>query len=124
MLIGAWGIVAAATALVVRPRPFVALLMGATFGVVVGVLQSKSMGQAGDLFRHASTAMDVRRALLSTSPGRWAIGVQWTGAAVLLATVLWNGSLISGFIAGYAALMFVREIITLRAVMRLDVRAV
>src|SRR5262245_6558497 len=99
MLIGASGVVAAATALIVRPKPFVALLTGGTFGVVVGVLQSKSMEQAGGLFRQASTAMDVRRALRSTSPGRWAIGVQWTGLAVLLAMVLWNGSLISGFIA-------------------------
>jgi hypothetical protein len=119
LLIGTWGALAAAAVLLTRPRPLVVLLAAVAFGVAVGLLQWRSMAQAGALFRQASTAMDVRRALLSTPAGKWAIGLQWTGAAVLVAAAIWEGSAIGGVIGGYAAFMAVREIATLRAVMQL-----
>jgi hypothetical protein len=77
------------------------------------------MAQSTVLFKQASTAMDVRRALLSTAPGKWAIRLQWTGVAVLVVAVLWDGSVIGGAVAGYATFMFVREVVTLKAVIRL-----
>lgn len=119
LLIGVWSALATGAVLLTRPRPFAVLLAGAVFGVAVGALQSRSMAQTGERFRLARTAMDVRHALLATLPGKWAIRLQWIGVAVLLAAALWEGSMIGGFIAGYATLMDVREIATLGAVVRL-----
>jgi len=95
------------------------LLIGATFGVGVGVLQSRSIANADALFTAATTSLDVRRALVSNGAGKWAVGLQWTCVGALALAALSQGNLVVSFIVGYSAFMCGREAATLRAVMRL-----
>ena len=116
LVIAVAALVAAAALWFTRPVPLVPALIGALLGGVVGVLQSRSIGDGPSAFRQARTAMEVRRALTSTVPGMRAIQVQWLSALVLLGASLWIGNPLGGWVAGYALLMCARDLVTLRAV--------
>jgi hypothetical protein len=98
--------VAVTALLFTRPVPVTPALIG----------QSRSMRAAPSTFQQAQTAMDVRRALTSTVPGKRAIQVQWVGAFILLGAGLWIGNPLGGWVTGYALLMCARDLVALRAV--------
>jgi hypothetical protein len=108
--------VAVTALLFTRPVPVTPALIGALLGGLAGVLQSRSMRAAPSTFQQAQTAMDVRRALTSTVPGKRAIQVQWVGAFILLGAGLWIGNPLGGWVTGYALLMCARDLVALRAV--------
>jgi hypothetical protein len=115
-LIALSAVLAGAALLFTRPIPVLPALIGSLLGGTVGGLQRRSIANARAAFHEAKTAMDVRRALMSTVPGKQAILLQWAGAFVLLATGLWIGNPLGGGVGGYAMLMCVRDLAALNAV--------
>ena len=123
LLIAGTGILVACVILLAEPTPILALVIGAACGVVVGVLQSRGIAEAEARFRTATTALDVRRALMSTAAGKWAVGLQWACVAALVVTALSQGNAVASLIGGYSAFMCAREAATLRAVVQLGTTA-
>jgi hypothetical protein len=129
LLILAWGAAAVIFLFVIEPHVPVALaLVGAVLGGVGGVMQHLSVTQASASFAAASSFMDVRRALKATAWGSRYIYWLYFSKFLLVALAFWLvripiQNVIFGYFTGYAALMFVRELVTLRdafALSRLD----
>jgi hypothetical protein len=112
-------VVAAAAMALTRPVPVLPAAVGAAFGAVVGLLQTRALREAADLFRSARTAMDVRRAMTATRAGVRSVGLQWIGVFAALATSLRTGNPLGGIVAGCALLMGVRDLVAVGAVARL-----
>ncbi|QSQ11671.1 hypothetical protein [Myxococcus landrumensis] len=64
----------------VKPMPALLPAVGALCGVIVGAIQARSLRSAPDAFRAAKSAMDVRRTMSATPPGKWAIRSHWVTA--------------------------------------------
>ncbi|WXH29324.1 hypothetical protein WA016_03282 [Myxococcus stipitatus] len=64
-----------------------------------------------DAFRSARTAVEVRRALVATAPGKWAIRGHWVTAVILLLVALTGTGIgwFVAFIAGNLSYMAVRD---------------
>lgn len=73
VLIAVWGILGTGAALLSQGLPLLAMMSGGGAGLVLGALQARSISNSPELFLRATTAMDVRRALGSTLPGRRAL---------------------------------------------------
>jgi hypothetical protein len=89
--------------------------LGGLFGTLIGALQLRAMSAKEELFLAADSALAVRRALMASKSGRAAVYTLW-GAAVLLATLAIgrkNGSPMD-IVAGYAALVLLRELVSLK----------
>ena len=112
-------IVAAIAFTLTRPAPLGPAIVGILLGSAVGVLQRRSIVDARGTFQRAETALDVRRALMSTTAGKWAIAVQWSGAVIVVGFAVRMGNAVGGSVTGYALLMCVRDLMTLNAVGRL-----
>ncbi len=123
ILVVAWGAIAVDAVVMTNPRPIVPLVMGCACGVGVGVLQAKAITRAAGRLRQVETAMEVRRTLVSSESGKWAIRGQWICAGALLLLAMLQGSAVGGFVAGYTAFMCIRELTSLGAVIRLNVDA-
>ena len=121
--IGACILVAVGTATLPGAFPTLAWSLAAVFGVAAGDLQRRSIRAAGPRFRAAHTATEVREALMSNVPGRLAVITQWVALPVLVAAAWWGGNLVAGALGGYALFMAVRDLVALRAVMRLTTAA-
>ena len=117
-LIGAivFAVVGVVALAITRPVPLVPAFVGVLLGVATGLLQKRGIEAAPDALQRAETAMEVRRALTSTSPGKWAVAAQWVGAFLVLGAAFWTGNLIGGATSGFALLMSVRDFLTWRAV--------
>ena len=120
LLIVAWGAAAIIFLVVIEPHiPIALAVAGAVLGAVGGVMQHLSFTQASAGFAAASSLMDVRRALTATTWGRRYIYWLYFSKIVLVALAFWLVrspilSVVFGYLTGYAALMFVRDLITLR----------
>ncbi|HXM32850.1 MAG TPA: hypothetical protein VN921_04290 [Chthoniobacterales bacterium] len=120
LLILAWGTATVIFLLVIQPRlPLALAVAGAVLGGVGGVMQHLSFIQARASFAAASSLMEVRRALKATMWGGHYIYWLYFSKIVLVALAFWLVrspllNVIFGYLTGYAALMFVRELITLR----------
>jgi hypothetical protein len=123
-MMAAWLVVAIAAWIMSQPAPLVPVVLGAGFGVVIGFLQARSIRSSARAFQGAATAVDVRRALTSTAHGRRAIQVQWAGALLLLVAAVLIRNPLGGFVAGYAAFMFARDLVSLNEVIALRRSAV
>lgn len=100
--------------------PYIALVIGVPFGLLVGGLQLRAMRSSVAVFQQANNAMDVRRALVSTLPGKRAIQIQWAGAAILVGAGIISKDLLRTPIVGYFAFMCVRDICALPGVITLN----
>jgi hypothetical protein len=120
LFILAWAAFAVIFLFVIEPHvPIAIAVMGAALGGVGGVMQHLSFTQASGSFAAASSAMDVRRVLRATTWGRRYIYWLYFSKVVLaaLAFSLIRSPLLTvifGHLTGYATLMLVRELITLR----------
>jgi len=117
--IGACILVVVGTMTLPGAIPTVAWAVAAVFGVVAGDLQSRSIRASTEAFRNARTAVEVREALMSNMPGRVAVIAQWVLLPVLLGAAWVGGNLIAGALGGYALFMAVRDLVALRAILRL-----
>jgi hypothetical protein len=90
-------------------------------GLLAGVLQARALAANPGGFRSSETAMDVRRALLSTSAGKLSIVLLWgTGILALVWAVAVNPSNpILIWVAGQASFSLARECCSLPALVRL-----
>ena len=82
-------------------------------------MQHLSFTQASASFAAASSLIDVRRVLKATCWGSRYIYWLYFSKIVLVALAFWLVrspllNVIVGYLTGYAALMFVRELVTLR----------
>jgi hypothetical protein len=117
ILIAVWALAAAVLLCVVRPRPILPAAVGAAAGLLAGLLQRKSVRSAPAIFARARSALDVRRAFMSTGAGRLSIAMIWVAGLVLAAIALvQGGNVLLGFVAGYASFLFVRELVSVRAI--------
>jgi hypothetical protein len=116
----AWGATAVIFLFVVEPHvPVAFVVLGAALGAVGGVMQHLSFTQASASFAAASSLIDVRRALTATTWGTRYIYWLYFTKIVLAALAFWLVrspllNVVFAYLAGYAALMFVRELVTLR----------
>lgn len=126
LLIPIWAAFAALLLLVAEPRaPLSIALAGAVLGVVGGIMQHLSFGQASAAFTTATTLLEVRKALTATTWGRRYIRFLYASKLLLaaLAFLLIRQPLLAiifAYIAGYFSLMFAREIVTLRDTFQLQ----
>jgi hypothetical protein len=118
--IGACLAVAVGTALLPGAFPAVAWALAAVFGVIAGDLQARSIRAATPAFAAATTALEVRTALMSNLPGRFAVMVQWALIPLLVAAGWWSGNVIVGALGGFALFTAVRDLVGLRAVIGLS----
>ncbi len=115
-----WGAVAFILLFVVEPHvPLNIGLFGALLGGAGGVMQHLSIAQATSGFSAASSLLDVRRALKSTSWGSRYISFLYFSkvALAVLAFLLIRRpflSIVFAYLTEYMSFMFVRELITLR----------
>ncbi|NTX06841.1 hypothetical protein [Myxococcus sp. CA040A] len=116
---------AAASALLapwVTPMPALPPAVGALCGVIVGTLQARSLRAAPDAIRAAKTAIEVRRAMVATVAGKWAIRAHWVTTVVLLtlAMMMMGIGTFVAFVVGSLAYMAVRDLTTLPELLRLS----
>jgi hypothetical protein len=116
-----WGFALSLFAYLSWPMFVPSVAVGIGLGLSLGLLQQRAIQSAPVELVGSRTAMDVRRALSATPPGRWSIRVLWVGFAVLVVVALttggvkWPYSLLSGI----AAQNLIREALTLGATRRL-----
>jgi multisubunit Na+/H+ antiporter MnhE subunit len=89
------------------------LIAGLAAGFIAGVLQSQSINEKPQAFLEARTALDVRKAMLSTRSGRLFVPFYWGFALCLAAASAITGHLIPGLVSGMMAFYFMRESATL-----------
>jgi hypothetical protein len=83
--------------------------VGATLGLLAGVLQARAFGQARAQFASAQTALEVRKALRGTTAGTLSIVVLWLMLPAMLIVWVIEGRPILGPIAGMATFFCLRE---------------
>lgn len=108
------GSVAIGLSVIGWPKSAIVAAVGAAFGLIVGILQSGAIREGSVALAAAPGALAVRSALNSTKSRNLSIRVQW--AALVPIVVVWillGGQPFLAPIAGYAALMFVRDVTTL-----------
>src|SRR4051812_813233 len=98
------------------------VVVGLAFGVLTGALQLRALRKGSAAFARTVTAWDVRRELISMAEGKWALTLQWLGAAAIgfIAFLFSRSYFLATFAAGDFALMFVREVITYPALRAIE----
>ncbi len=119
IIITACALVTGAISLLSHPFPAIPLIAGAVFGLAAGFMQNQSIAIARNAFRSAETAIEVRRALTSTTSGKRAIQFQWILFPLLVVSSVWIGNP-WGAVAGFGIFMCIRDLITLKAVIGLS----
>ncbi len=115
-----WGAVCLILFFSSSPRPVILLLSGIIIGAVCGVLQLLSFNEARESFLDASTMIEVRNKLKATTWGRRYIYFLWGGNVLLVIIALKLTPNLHSILVGYFALMFTRELITLKPSFELD----
>jgi len=120
LLASLWA-VAAAVLVFLYPELMPIAVAGLVLGAVAGVLQGRAVDAHPETFAAAANARQIRETLLSTRSGKAAIVIQWCSVAILLAMslMLSRQRYLAGVISGYAAFMFLRELVALPSVRRL-----
>jgi hypothetical protein len=107
------GSVAIGLSVIGWPKSAIVAAVGAAFGLIVGILQSRAIREGSVALAAAPGALAVRSALNSTKSGNLSIRVQWAALVPIVVWILLGGQPFLAPIAGYAALMFVRDVTTL-----------
>ena len=120
LLIFVWAGVAVAFFFVIEPHTPITLgIIGGSLGAIGGFMQHLSLRQASAGFTTASSLLEVRSALKSTTwVSRYIRFLYFTKLLlVIVAFVFIRQPLLGvlfGYLAAYFAMMFVREIVTVR----------
>lgn len=118
-LIGLWSILLIILVLVVKPVPILSVLVGVGGGFAIGFLQMQAIQTDPSRFARAQSALEVREAIRSSKTGQPAIVLQYVIGALIFICGLISGitgyPLLLYWLAGYIALMLMREILTFRA---------
>jgi len=96
------------------PRLWPALGLGAVVGFMCGVLQGRAIRANPAAFREADSPVAVRRVLVASPPAATAIRLQWVFALALVVLALSGPThrFVSVALAGYFAMMLVRELVS------------
>ncbi len=121
VLLVVWAALAAVTGAALTPASIVILGVGAFLGCVAGLVQYRALKMAGPTLVDANSLIQVRKALASSLWGKGYLYLFWGSVAVLLALGLWKfeKEILLVFLAGYSAMAFTRELVTLPAVFSL-----
>jgi hypothetical protein len=117
--IALWAVLTVLLSLTGQSIPIPAVLVGGTLGIVLGILQVRSLRSAPEAFRAATSAMEVRRAFVSTKAGKAGLQVQWAGGLLLVASSLLSSSPFNALFAGFALQLGVRDSLALPEVLAL-----
>jgi hypothetical protein len=122
VLILVWGaIVGASIFSSMHPNRTILIGIGAAFGLVAGAFQLRALHETQERFLSATTAIEVRAAMMSSRSGRLATYTIYAVAGVLLLTAFAQNEVIGfGLVTGYASFAFVRECLTLRGCIALQ----
>lgn len=101
-------------------RLFVALAIGGIGGVAFGTLQNRAIRANARAVREAKSALAVRRAVMAVRPGAMAVRLQWLFGLALFILGLVGPPDMAVPLAGYFALMLVRELVSYRALVWLE----
>lgn len=120
-----WGVGSILFGLPLKPQPQAALIfLGCLAGFVIGWMQHLSISEAAHEFVGPSSLLEIRRVFKSTNWGRRSIA--WLYLSKLLLALLSIllvrkplSHILCGYLVAYFALMFVRDIVTLRDTRRL-----
>lgn len=120
-LLAVWLLSAIVMSVLAKSTPWILLASGVILGAIGGGVQLRVFRQAPDALLASNTLMDVRRAMTSTSAGRLYFYVLWASVLLLLALSIYllGKDFPPGWAAGYCALGFTRELVTLRGVLEL-----
>lgn len=121
-LILTWGLLAGILAYASRPHSLPIVALAAMLGAIGGLMQCRALTESQPRFTRASTMLEIRRAMMVTKWGRRYIYFLWTGYLILFAGSFAMDRASAPWLcfSGYFALMFAREIVTLRATMELS----
>jgi hypothetical protein len=116
-----WGLALLLFAYLSWPTCVPSVAVGIGLGLSLGLLQQRAIQLAPAELVSSRTAMDVRRALSATPPGRWSISLLWAGFAALVVVALMTGGVRWPYsvLAGFSAQNLLREAMTLGATRRL-----
>lgn len=104
-----------------HPNKTLMLGVGAIFGFVAGIFQLRAIQASKDKFLTATTALEVRAAMTSSTAGRLAIYTLYLVFGILLLTAFTQKEVVGfGLIAGYAAFALVRDCIALQGCISLQ----
>ena len=121
VLLVVWAALAVVTGAALTPASMVILGVGAFLGCVAGLVQHRALKLAGPRLLKAKSLVEVRTALSFSLWGKSYLYLFWSSVAVLLVLGLWKfeKEITFVFLAGYSALAFMRELVTLPAVFSL-----
>jgi hypothetical protein len=97
---------------------FLTCTLGALFGVPAGFLQAHALKTQAAAFSQTVTALDVRRVMMSSPQGKWAIRLSWVCAVLVFALAMIFRApvaVLASWLAGYLAFMLVRDAIAYRS---------
>ena len=102
-------------------QAFPLVFISFAIGVVAGLLQGHALSALTAQFREASTAIEVRRILVSSWHGKVAVALLWVTAigAFAWAFTLGTNNPFIIWVAAYASFALARELFALPAVFRL-----
>jgi len=122
MLTFVWGIAAVALVAVVSPRPWLLVAVAGILGAVAGLMQARTIRSSASIFRGATTLLEVRAALSSTSAGKRYLVLFWGSQLFLALLAAWQfrSSMLLAFLAAYCAFAFWREVMSLPAIVALN----
>ena len=119
-LIFAWVLATVIFAAVSDPLPMVEIAAGCFLGALGGYMQLLSFKEGREKFLQTRTALEVRAKLRETKWGKRYIYFLWfAGAVLVFLSVLISKNPLFSFPAAYFAMMFVREIVTLKPTLEL-----
>ncbi len=98
-----------------KAYPYLLVAIAILFGAIGGIMQVLSFKEGKEKFSSASTALDIRRIMMSTKWGKIYIYFLWTGNIILLvAALILKSNPLLDFLSAFIMLMLVRELITLK----------
>jgi hypothetical protein len=113
--IAVWAVVVVSFALAgVQANKPLLLGVGGVLGFVAGLCQLHALREEAPRFLPAKTAVEVRRAMMASRFGRYAIYLLWVSAAILLLCVVTQPDRrLFSWLAGYAAFSLARDLVAL-----------
>jgi hypothetical protein len=120
-LIALWGVLLVACAIFSSPSAVLPFVAFGTAGIVAGLLQTRALLGHRSTFLRAETALEVRRALVASLPGKLAVAMVWIKGVALLVLVLSRGEYanLQTILGCYASFALARECASLPGVLDL-----
>lgn len=121
-----WGSLAVGLVRVPSPRPWLLVISAAVLGAIGGLLQARAIRSSAAAFHGATTLMEVRGAISSTSAGRRYLLLFWVSQLFIVSLAVWQSraNMLVSFLAAYCAFAFWREALSLPAVVAFNRRTV